>query len=120
MKTNSILERLIGLSNNIFCRYKPVLQSKQDFALIDQITRSSSSAALNYSEAIVSASDKDYANKVRISLKEMNETCATLRLLESRINDDIGCIDDLKRESDELVSILSACCRKAEAKSRKK
>jgi four helix bundle protein len=118
MKTNPILQRLVSFSNTLHHRFESIRDSKHQQALIDQIGRSSSSAALNYSEAIVSASDKDYANKVRISLKEMNETCTTLLLLESRADGMIANIDDLKKEGDELVAILSACCRKAESKFR--
>ncbi len=116
MKTNPILERLVAFSNDLYRRFEPIRDFKHEQALVDQIFRSSSSSALNYSEAIVSASDKDYANKVRIALKEMNETCTTLQLLEPRVISVVGNFVDLKKEGAELVAILSTCCRKAEAK----
>jgi four helix bundle protein len=116
MKTNPILERLVAYSNDLYRRFEPIRDFKHVQALLDQIYRSSSSSALNYSEAIVSASDRDYANKVRIALKEMNETCTSLMLLEPRTIHAVGNLDDLKKEGDELVAILSTCCRKAEAK----
>jgi four helix bundle protein len=116
MKTNPILVRLIAFSNELYRRFEPIRDFKNEQALVDQISRSSSSSALNYSEAIISASDRDYANKVRIALKEMNETCTTLLLVEPRVKSIVGSFDDLKKEGDELVAILSTCCRKAEAK----
>lgn len=116
MKVNPILERLVAFSNDLYLRFEPIRDLKNEQSILDQIYRSSSSSALNYSEAIVSASDRDYANKVRIALKEMNETCTSLMLLEPRINSIVGNLGDLRKEGDELVAILSTCCRKAESK----
>jgi len=119
MKTNPLLERLISLSKNLYKHNDQLIDSKRHQSLIDQISRSSSSAALNYAESIVSATDKDYANKVRIALKEMNETCTSLILLKARTKDSSSELTHLQVEADELVAMLSTCCRKAESKFKK-
>jgi four helix bundle protein len=119
MKTNSFLERLICFANNINDRFKPLEDLRAHENLISQINRSSSSAELNYSESLLSSTDRDYANKVRISLKEMNETCTILKMIEPRLLGMIGELADLRAEADELTAILSTCCRKAEAKFKK-
>lgn len=119
MKTNPILERLIIFNNDVFNNLSVLQDLRTTNYLVDQIFRSTSSAALNYSEAILSSSDRDYANKVRISLKEINETSTILKLIESRAPDSLQNLDKLKKEADELTAILSTCCRKAEAKFKK-
>jgi len=119
MKSNSLLDRLIQLSNQVYdaCYThadKPNLKS-----IIDQIERSSTSSALNYGEAIVSGSDRDYANKVRIAIKEMNETCTSLKLLKVRIPATVNKLEPLEKEAGELLAMLHACCKKAESKLKK-
>jgi four helix bundle protein len=119
MKSNLLLNRLIQFSNHVYdvCSShgnKPNLTS-----LLDQIDRSSTSAALNYGEAIVSGSDRDYANKVRIAIKEMNETCTSLKLLKARVPIIVQKLEPLETESGELLAMLHACCQKAESKFKK-
>ncbi len=119
MKSNSLLNRLIQFSNQVYeiCNshaVKPNLKS-----LIDQIDRSSASSALNYGEAIVSGSDRDYANKVRIAIKEMNETCTSLKLLKARVPTIVQNLEPLEKESGELLAMLHACSKKAQSKFKK-
>lgn len=46
-----------------------------------QLIRSSSSVALNYSEAIYAESRKDFIHKLNISLKELRETYSCLEII---------------------------------------
>jgi four helix bundle protein len=51
--------------------------------LFGQITRFSTSAALNYGEALGAESRKDFAHKIGIVLKEMRESYNNLRILST-------------------------------------
>ncbi len=84
--------------------------------LIKQLLRSSSSAALNYSEARGAASDRDYVHKTRISLKEIKESKQNIELLlatNDRFKPDLI---TLHQESDELAAILYTCIVRATSK----
>lgn len=115
MKTNHLLERLVEFSNSVYKLCQKLNNRKEHIHLVDQILRSSSSSVLNYSEALVTRTDKDYSNKVRLALKEMNESCSIIMLLKGRITDPI--LQDLiilQEEANDLLAILGACCRKVE------
>jgi len=119
MKSNTLLNRLIQFSNQVHdvCHlHGDKLNLK---SIIDQIDRSSTSSALNYGEAIVSGSDRDYANKVRIAIKEMNETCTCLKLIKARVPITVKKLEPLEIEAGELLAMLHACCQKAESKFKK-
>lgn len=115
MKTNQLLFRLIEFNNAIY-NISLVLNNRRElFHLIDQILRSSSSSVLNYSEALVTKTDKDYANKVRLALKEMNESCSIIMLLKGRTSEHyLQELTKLEEEASSLLAILGACCRKVE------
>jgi four helix bundle protein len=49
--------------------------------LFGQLTRSSTSAALNYGEALGAESRKDFAHKIGIVLKELRESYNNLRII---------------------------------------
>jgi len=117
MSTNNLLDRLIAFSNCVHLMLNELADRRYHKSLIEQLSRSTTSAALNYSEAIVTKSDKDYAFKVRIALKEMNESGTAIKILKGRTSDTNVDFNEIEKEAGSLMAILSACCRKAENKS---
>ena len=81
-----------------------------------QILRSGTSPAPNYGEARSAESRADFIHKLRIAVKELNETGIWLLIvLEARMAP-TALIDDLIREDRELACILGASIRTAQAK----
>lgn len=68
--------------------------------IISQLIRSATSIGANYMEANGASSRKDFANKIYICKKEVQETKHWLRML-------IGCDDNLK----EKILVLADECR---------
>ena len=66
--------------------------------LFNQLTRSTTSAALNYGEAQGAESRKDFAHKVGIVLKEIRESHNNLKIIASA-----GLFRGNKKEMDELL-----------------
>ena len=75
--------------------------------LLKQITRSSSSSALNYGEAQSAESSKDFLHKLSLVLKELRETQINIKILKKSgvCKNDIS-IEDALNEANELVAIF--------------
>jgi len=81
-----------------------------------QILRSGTSPAPNYGEARGAESRADFAHKLRIAVKELNETGIWLLIiLEARMAPAVYA-ENLIKENRELGSILGASIRTAQAK----
>ena len=75
--------------------------------LINQLLRSSASAALNYGEAQSAESKRDFIHKVSIVLKELRESHVNLKILaESKIITNTNEVNAALDESNQLVSIF--------------
>ncbi len=117
MKKNDLTDRLLSFAVEVilFLRKLPV---SDEYSIIKrQLIKSATSAGANYEEAQGGCSQADFTNKVRISLKEMRESCYWLKIVngihkEERIK--IEC-SRLIAESDELKNILGAICKKVES-----
>ena len=82
-----------------------------------QVLRSGTSPAPNYAEARGAESRADFVHKLRIAVKELNETGIWLLIiLISRMVADAR-LAGLVQENRELACILSASIRTAQAKS---
>ena len=81
-----------------------------------QILRSGTSPAPNYGEARGAESRADFVNKLRIAVKELNETGIWLLIiLEARMVPTV-LVENLNKENRELACILGASIRTAQAK----
>ncbi len=77
--------------------------------LASQLSRSSTSPALNYAEAQAGESTKDFVHKMKISLKELRETFVGLKIIErSDLLKDNSAVILAKKEANELISIFVA------------
>jgi four helix bundle protein len=80
-----------------------------------QILRSGTSPAPNYGEARGAESRADFVHKLRIAVKEINETGIWLLIiLEARMVP-IALVENLIKEGRELACILGASIRTAQA-----
>jgi len=81
-----------------------------------QVLRSGTSPAPNYAEARGAESRADFIHKLRIAVKELNETGIWLLvILKARMAPD-ALVTGLVKENRELARILSASIRTAQSK----
>jgi four helix bundle protein len=87
------------------CKLMP--KSVAGIHFTNQIIRSSSSAALNYGEAMSAESKKDFIHKVKIVLKELRETFVAVKIIEqTKLCTAEERILRVKKENDELIAIF--------------
>ena len=83
MKTDStvyILSKQFAL--RIIKLYKFLVEERHEYNMSKQIYRSGTSVGANFAEGKFASSRADYLNKMRIALKEANETLYWLELLK--------------------------------------
>ncbi|WP_103028489.1 four helix bundle protein [Salinibacter altiplanensis] len=73
----------------------------------DQIVRSGTSPAPNYSEGCAAESRRDFAHKLSIGLKELRETKTWLRFIRKADLLPAHRLSDITDEADQLCAILS-------------
>jgi len=106
MNTQQLEDRLIDFCVLIIGLWKELDKTYAGKQLAQQMTRASISAPLNYGEAQLGESKKDFIHKIRISLKELKEVnvalkiCFRARLLDREKNASVY------QESNELVAIF--------------
>lgn len=81
--------------------------------LQDQLFRSAMSVAANYAEACAPESRKDFAHKTNIALKELVETRMWLCIISMKKYLKPGLLDDLLKETNELVRIFNSSVKTA-------
>ena len=77
-------DRLIRFATMVNTLILTINKTKETRNIIDQISRSAESAALNYGEAQVAESMQDFIHKISIVLKELKETRVGIKLIKIR------------------------------------
>ena len=106
-KGDDIQERLIDFAVAIiaFCAALPKTQAGQHMA--GQTLRSGTSAAPNYGEARGAESRRDFVHKLKVVLKELNETGVWLRIIRRSKTLTSARVAPIEQECDELCKIIS-------------
>jgi four helix bundle protein len=86
MRDGPIVKKSVDFSASIF-KYSDYLISKRQFVISNQLLKSGTSIGANIFEAQYSESRLDFIHKMKVALKEANETFYWLTLCEK--------IDDL-------------------------
>ena len=90
-KGDDIQERLIDFAVSIIQLTTKLPKSSAGKHIAGQILRSGTSPAPNYAEARSAESSKDFIHKLKIALKELNETTVWLEIItQSEIAPDTG------------------------------
>ena len=111
-------ERLIDFAANIILFTNQVDKSYAGNHLVGQIVGSSTSPALNYGEAQIAESKKDFIHKMGICLKELRETFNCLKIIErANLTSNTELINKLKIEVNELISIFVSSIKTAKTNS---
>src|SRR4026209_800689 len=82
LKADELEERLIDFAVRIIKLPSSLPKTPAGKHIAGQILRSGTSPAPNYGEARGAESAKDFVHKLGIVLKELNETCIWLRVIE--------------------------------------
>jgi four helix bundle protein len=93
--------------------------SKSDYATIlsNQLTRSATSAALNYGEAQGAETTKDFVHKIGVVIKELRESRVNFKIIrESDLCFDNADLERILKENDELIAILYSTLKTARSK----
>lgn len=112
-RANELEERLIDFAVRIIklCASLPKTPAGKHVA--GQLLRSGTSPAPNYGEARGAESHADFVHKLRIVLKELNETSIWLRIIERSQLLRLELISDIIKENQELCRIFTSSLKTA-------
>lgn len=113
MEDNIVLEKSFRFSVRIVKLYKYMTESKKEYILSKQLLRCGTSIGANATEAQKGQSKADFAAKMCIALKEAYEADYWIRLLYHTDYIEKKAFESLRKDIDELISILSAICKSA-------
>lgn len=117
MNNNDLSDRLIGFSANIIEISKNIEFSYTGKYISQQLIRSSISPSLNYAESRSSESMKDFVHKMKIVIKELRESLASLQIIQkSKLSNDNVEIEEAIQECNELISIFIASIKTCQHK----
>ena len=107
MAKNDLEERLIQFEIGIIWIAETMKRTYAGNHLSERITRSSTSAALNYGEAQSAESTRDFIHKMQVVLKELREIYVNLRItLGAKLNPNVEKLNEMINENNELISIF--------------
>lgn len=117
-KGDDIQERLIGFAVRIvkLCDSLPSSYVGRHFAY--QLLRSGTAPAVHYAEARGAESDNDFIHKLKICLKELNESSTWLQIMTRSEIFSEAKMQDISQECSELARIINASIKTAQTRSR--
>jgi four helix bundle protein len=116
LKANELENRLIDFAVRIINVADALPESPAGKHISRQLLRSGTSPAPNYAEARGAESNADFVHKLKIALKELNETCVWLRMAcRSQLMKQER-LDELIDENQQLCRILNASVKTAKPK----
>ena len=96
----------------------PLAEKVLTRSFADQVRRSATSTAQNYSACTIAKSRRDFISKLRLALEEADESARWLRMLRDANLAAGPELQSLIREATELAAILGASCATAERNGR--
>jgi four helix bundle protein len=112
-KSDALERRLVSFGAKVMQVAGSLPQTQQGKHISMQLLRSGTSAAPNYAEARAAESLGDFIHKLRIALKELNETTTWLQLLEESALLSRDILAPVLAENRELCRIIGASIRTA-------
>src|SRR5438270_5864277 len=109
-------ERLVDFAVRIIKLSARLPKNAAGRHIAGQILRSGTSPAPNYGEARGPESPADFTHKLRIVLKELNETSIWLRIIHRSELIKSQLLSDIIRETNELCRIFATSLRTAKAR----
>ena len=111
MKENVIMRKNFAFSVRIVNLYKYLSEQKKEYVISKQIYRSGTSIGANIAEAQRAQSTADFVAKMKIALKEANETQYWLQLLHETNYITEKEFTSVHNDLLEILKILTAICK---------
>ena len=111
MKENVIMRKSFAFSVRIVNLYKYLSAQKKEYVISKQIYRSGTSIGANIAEAQRAQSTADFVAKMKIALKEANETQYWLQLLHETNYITEKEFTSVHNDLLEVLKILTAICK---------
>ena len=111
MKENVIIQKSFAFSVRIVNLYKYLSQQKHEYMISKQIYKSGTSIGANIAEAQRAQSTADFVSKMKIALKEANETQYWLQLLHDTTYITDREFDSIHDDLVEILKILTSICK---------
>src|SRR5690242_3652429 len=115
-KSDELEKRLIDFAVRIINLSARLPKTDAGKRIAAQILRSGTSPAPNYGEARGGESTADFIHKLRIVLKELNETHIWLRIIERSQLLDKNLLGNILKENKDLCRIFSSSLKTARAR----
>lgn len=117
-KGDDIEERLIKFAVRIIKVADKLPKTPAGRHIADQLLRAGTAPAFHYGEGRSAESKRDFAHKLRVALKEMNETriCLLMIIMSELLPEAL--LADLLKKCIELCKILQTSIRTAQGSSR--
>jgi four helix bundle protein len=112
-------ERLVDFAVRIIKLSASLPRTPAGKHVAGQILRSGTSPAPNYGEARGAESRADFVHKIRVVLKELNETSVWLRIIERSRLLKVESMIDIVQENGDLCKIFAASLKTARSRSDK-
>ena len=116
MLSDQFEERLIEFAARIIRLAGRLPKNFQGRHIASQILRSGTAGAPNYAEARAAESRADFIHKMRIVLKELNETAVWIRMMAKTSLISPPLLIDILAENTELCRMASASIRTARSR----
>ena len=111
MKENTVMQKSLAFSIRIVNLNKYLCSQKNEYVMSKQICKSGTSIGANIAEAQRAQSTADFVSKMKIALKEANETQYWLQLLrETKYITDKE-FSSIHGDLVEILKILTAICK---------
>ena len=111
LKENVIMRKSLAFSVRIVNLHKYLSQVKSEYIVSKQICKSGTSIGANIAEAQRAQSTADFVSKMKIALKEANETQYWLRLLRETNYISEKEFSSIHEDLLEILRILTAICK---------
>ena len=115
-KGDDIQERLIDFAVRVIDLGVNLPKSRAGNHIAGQLLRSGTAPAAHYAEARSAESSKDFQHKLKICLKELNESRVWLKIIIKSKHFPNPKIDPLYQECDELCRIINASIKTSRQK----
>jgi len=117
-RADELEDRLIDFAVRIVRLSASLPRTAAGKHIAGQILRCGTSPAPNYGEARGAESDADFIHKLRVVLKELNETSIWLRIIERSRVVSPRLLADIMQESKELCKIFTASLKTARTRNK--
>src|SRR5262249_4926209 len=118
-KANELEQRLINFAASIVLLSAKMPTTAQGKHICNQMLRSGTASAANYGEARGAESRADFVHKLKIVLKELNETVVWLEIIAQSSLISTESVDAIVAENRELCRIITASIKTARANDRR-